>query len=81
NDTLQIPFSTTKGLVATAVALCVSKESTTVSDILSHRAGLPSDISPFELALNWIPIIHILEQRKPEWTPGTAHEYHGLTYG
>ncbi|CAF1129927.1 unnamed protein product [Rotaria sp. Silwood1] len=102
HDTLQIPFSTTKGLVATAVALCVQrgllnysspvrqywpeygqygKENTTVADILSHRAGLSSDISPFELALNWTAIIHILEQRKPEWTPGTAHGYHGLTYG
>ncbi|CAF4146222.1 unnamed protein product [Rotaria sp. Silwood2] len=102
NDTLQIPFSATKGLVATAVALCVQrglldyslpvrkywpeygrygKENTTVADILSHRAGLPKDISPFELALNWTAIIHILEENKPEWIPGTAHGYHGLTYG
>ncbi|CAF4733920.1 unnamed protein product, partial [Rotaria sp. Silwood2] len=101
NDTLQIPFSVTKGLVATAVALCVQrglldysspvrkywpeygrygKENTTVADILSHRAGLPKDISPFELALNWTAIIHILEEKKPEWIPGTAHGYHGLSY-
>lgn len=99
---LQIPFSTTKGLVATAVALCVQrdlldysspvtkywpeygqygKENTTVADIVSHRAGLPSDLSPFELGLNWTAAIRTLEQRKPEWPPGTAHGYHGLTYG
>ncbi|CAF0996562.1 unnamed protein product [Rotaria sp. Silwood1] len=35
NDTLQIPFSTTKGLVATAVALCVSKGLLNYSSLLA----------------------------------------------
>ncbi|CAF1486283.1 unnamed protein product, partial [Adineta steineri] len=102
NDTLQLVFSTTKGLVAVAAALCVQrgllnyselvtkywpeygqhgKENTTVADILSHRAGLPIDASPFERYLNWTAMIHTLEQQEPIWLPGTAHGYHALTYG
>ena len=82
NNTLQLVFSTTKGLVAGAVALCVqrnllnyselvtkywpeyrqnNKENTTVADILSHRAGLPTLQLPFEDYLNCTKIIHILE--------------------
>ncbi|CAF3503199.1 unnamed protein product [Rotaria sp. Silwood1] len=46
NDTLQIPFSTTKGLVATAVALCVSKgllnySSLCITDNRYHQAEIP----------------------------------------
>lgn len=102
NRTLQLVFSTSKGLVAVAAALCVqrglldysalvtnywpeygqnNKENTTVADILSHRAGLPIDSSPFEHYLNWTAMIHKLEQESPIWIPGTAHGYHSLTYG
>ena len=102
NNTLQLVFSTSKGLVAVAAALCVqrgllnysalvtnywpeygqnNKENTTVADILSHRAGLPLDSSPFEHYLNWTAMIHKLEQGSPMWPPGTAHGYHSLTYG
>lgn len=102
NNTLQLVFSTSKGLVAVAVALCVQrnlldysalvtkywpeygqngKENTTVADILSHRAGLPTDSSPFEQYLNWTAMIRTLEQKQPLWPPGTAHGYHALTYG
>ncbi|CAF4777221.1 unnamed protein product, partial [Rotaria sp. Silwood1] len=102
NDTLQIVFSTTKGLVAAACALCVQrglldyselvtkywpeygqngKNNTTVADILSHRAGLANDTSPFEQYLNWTAMIHTLEERQPEWPPGTKHGYHAMTYG
>ncbi|CAF1391400.1 unnamed protein product [Rotaria sp. Silwood1] len=102
NDTLQLVFSTSKGLVAVALALCVQrglldysalvtkywpeygqngKENTTVADILSHRAGLPLDFSPFEQYFNWTAMIHKLEQAHPMWPPGTAHSYHSLTYG
>ncbi|CAF1444215.1 unnamed protein product [Adineta ricciae] len=102
NNTLQLVFSTTKGLVAAAVALCVQrglldyselvtnywpeygqngKENTTVADILSHRAGLPFDFSPFDDYLNWTLMISKLEQSQPVWKPGTAHGYHALTYG
>ena len=102
NDTLQVVFSASKGLVAVAIALCVQrgllnysdlvtkywpeygqngKEKTTVADILSHRAGLPLDNSPFENYLNWTAMIHILEKQEPLWSPGTAHGYHTVTYG
>lgn len=102
NDTLQLVFSTTKGLVAIAAALCVQrglldysalvttywpeygnhgKENTTVADILSHRAGLPLDTSPFQSYWNWTGMIQSLEQRQPIWPPGTMHGYHALTYG
>lgn len=102
NDTLQLVFSTSKGLTATAVALCVQrgllnysalvtdywpeyaqngKGNTTVADIMSHRAGLANDSSEFDQYLNWTAMIHKLEQAPPQWTPGTAHGYHALTYG
>lgn len=105
NDTLQTVFSTSKGLVATAVALCVQrglldysalvtkywpeygqngKENTKVADILSHRAGPPLVSSAVEEYLTWMngtAMIHILEQEKPLWPPGTAHGYHSMTYG
>lgn len=102
DNTLQLVFSTTKGLVAIAVALCVQrglldysalvtkywpeygqnrKANTTVADIMSHRAGLLTDTSPFEQHLNWTAMIHTLEKQEPLWTPGTAHGYHALTYG
>ena len=102
NNTLQLVFSTSKGLVAVAAALCVqrglldysalvtkywpeygqnNKTNTTVGHILSHRAGLPLDSSPFEQLLNWTVMIQTLEQRAPMWSPGTKHGYHALTYG
>ena len=102
DDSLQLVFSTTKGLVAVAAALCVQrgllnysslvteywpeygqhgKENTTVADILSHRAGIPYISTPIELYTNWTAMIHILEQEKPLWVPGTAHGYHAVTYG
>lgn len=102
NDTLQLVFSTSKGVVAIAAALCVErgllnyselvtkywpeygqngKENTTVADILSHRAGLAYDSWTIEQIVNWTEMIHLLEDEKPLWPPGTAHSYHALTYG
>ncbi|CAF1414085.1 unnamed protein product [Adineta ricciae] len=99
---LQIVFSTSKGIVAAAVALAVQrglldysalvtdywpeygqngKENTTVSDILSHRAGVPDVSASYEDYLDWTKMIHKLEQQSPAWLPGTAHNYHPLTYG
>ncbi|CAF4880493.1 unnamed protein product, partial [Rotaria socialis] len=56
------------------------KENTTVVDILSHRAGLTLDNYPMERILNWTGMVHTLEQREPQWSSGTAHDYHPLTY-
>ncbi|HEV2783594.1 MAG TPA: serine hydrolase domain-containing protein [Actinophytocola sp.] len=51
--------------------------------LLSHRAGLPAvdrDLTLDEV-LAWEPVIEALEAQAPLWQPGTAHCYHGMTYG
>ncbi|WP_372409659.1 serine hydrolase domain-containing protein [Streptomyces luteireticuli] len=59
------------------------KEGITTRMILAHRAGVPVlDATPaFEEILDWTPVVHALEEQKPLWEPGTAHEYHGHTIG
>ncbi|KNB50976.1 serine hydrolase domain-containing protein [Streptomyces caatingaensis] len=59
------------------------KEGITTRMILGHRAGLPVlDATPsFDEILAWTPVVRALEEQKPLWEPGTAHEYHGHTYG
>ncbi|MFI5779457.1 serine hydrolase domain-containing protein [Nocardia sp. NPDC051570] len=51
--------------------------------LLSHRAGLPALDQPVPLsdALAWEPMVAALATQKPVWEPGTAHGYHGRTYG
>lgn len=51
--------------------------------LLSHQAGLPVLDRPVPLsdALAWEPIVAALAAQAPVWEPGTAHGYHGLTYG
>lgn len=101
-DTLQLVFSTSKGLVAAAIALAVQrglldysalvtsywpeygqngKQNTTLADIMSHRAGLPSISEPFEQFWNWTAMIQTLERMSPLWPPGSAYGYHAFTYG
>ncbi|CAF4281937.1 unnamed protein product [Rotaria sp. Silwood2] len=82
NDKLQISFSTTKVLLATAVASSVQRKNTIIADFLSHRAGLPSDISSFEVrtSIKLESDYSYTRENKTEWTPGTAHGYDGLTY-
>jgi len=59
------------------------KESITVRDVLSHRAGLPVVEGDFTLeqALSWQPVVAALAAQAPLWPPGTAHGYHVRTYG
>ncbi|MBH1933732.1 beta-lactamase family protein [Streptomyces sp. AV19] len=59
------------------------KEGITTRMILGHRAGLPVlDATPaFEEILGWTGVVRALEEQKPLWEPGTAHEYHGHTIG
>jgi CubicO group peptidase (beta-lactamase class C family) len=59
------------------------KETVTVADLLSHRAGLAWVDGPmsFEEMLRWDPVIEALERQAPSWPPGTAHGYHATTYG
>jgi CubicO group peptidase (beta-lactamase class C family) len=51
--------------------------------LLSHRAGLPVIDHPIPLAdlLAWDPMTAALAAQRPVWVPGTAHGYHGRTYG
>lgn len=51
--------------------------------LLSHRAGLPVIDHPIPLAalLAWDPMTAALAAQRPTWEPGTAHGYHGRTFG
>lgn len=51
--------------------------------LLSHQAGLAALDRPVPLAdaLAWQPMVAALAAQRPLWTPGTAHGYHGRTYG
>ncbi|MFF4588823.1 serine hydrolase domain-containing protein [Streptomyces sp. NPDC001388] len=54
-----------------------------VRQLLSHQAGLVALDEPVPLAdaLTWHPMTTALAAQRPLWTPGTAHGYHGRTYG
>ncbi|PZT72970.1 MULTISPECIES: serine hydrolase domain-containing protein [unclassified Streptomyces] len=51
--------------------------------LLSHQAGLVALDQPLPLAeaLAWEPMAAALAAQRPLWTPGTAHGYHGRTWG
>lgn len=51
--------------------------------LLTHQAGLPVVDRPVPLAdaLAWTPMTVALAAQRPVWTPGTAHGYHGRTFG
>ncbi len=51
--------------------------------LLSHQAGLVALDQPVPLAeaLVWQPMVAALAAQRPLWTPGTAHGYHGRTWG
>ncbi|MFJ2025692.1 serine hydrolase domain-containing protein [Streptomyces sp. NPDC087897] len=51
--------------------------------LLSHQAGLVALDQPVPLdqALAWHPMAAALAAQRPQWTPGTAHGYHGRTWG
>ncbi len=103
-DTLQLTFSTTKGVVALAVAMCVergllsydelvhhfwpefasgNKESITVGQLLSHRAGLytTDETVSFEDLLDWEVMTGKLSRTAPLFEPDSTHGYHAITFG
>ncbi|WP_431043079.1 serine hydrolase domain-containing protein [Streptomyces sp. P1-3] len=51
--------------------------------LLSHQAGLVTLDEPVPLAkaLGWQAMVDALAAQRPVWTPGTAHGYHGRTWG
>ena len=59
------------------------KEAVTCRMVLGHRAGLPAldAVLTFEEIAAWSPVVRALEEQKPLWEPGTAHEYHGHVFG
>jgi CubicO group peptidase (beta-lactamase class C family) len=59
------------------------KEHTTAAHLLSHQAGLPAFARPLtaEEAADPAAMAGELAGQTPEWTPGTAHGYHAVTYG
>jgi CubicO group peptidase (beta-lactamase class C family) len=59
------------------------KESIPVRWIMSHQAGLPVVDRVFtkEDVFASDPISEALAAQRPIWEPGTAHGYHGQTYG
>ncbi|MCX4095371.1 serine hydrolase domain-containing protein [Nocardia sp. alder85J] len=103
-DTLQLVYSATKAVTATAAHLlaqrgaldldapvarywpefaAAGKADVPVRWLLSHRAGLPALDHPVPLtdALAWDPMVAALAAQRPQWDPGTAHGYHGRTFG
>jgi CubicO group peptidase (beta-lactamase class C family) len=59
------------------------KESITVADVLSHRAGLAHVEGAFTLdeVMAVEPVVRALAAQAPNWEPGSAHGYHARTYG
>jgi CubicO group peptidase (beta-lactamase class C family) len=51
--------------------------------LLAHQAGLVAldRPEPLSAALAWEPMVAALAAQRPLWTPGTAHGYHGRTWG
>lgn len=59
------------------------KESITLRQVMSHRAGLPCldrDLTRAEV-LAWNPVIRAIEDQRPIARPADGHIYHALTYG
>ncbi|MGH1553006.1 serine hydrolase domain-containing protein [Streptomyces sp. L7] len=59
------------------------KERLLVRHVLSHTAGLPDLSGPtaVEDLYDWQRVTAGLAAQAPEWEPGTAAGYHGLTFG
>jgi len=56
------------------------KEKITLSQLLSHQAGLCALDARVDI-LDYSAVIRALEVQKPWWSPGTAHGYHARTFG
>jgi CubicO group peptidase (beta-lactamase class C family) len=56
------------------------KENVTISQLLSHQAGLAALDRQVDV-LDYPSVIHALEEQAPLWPPGTAHGYHARTFG
>jgi CubicO group peptidase (beta-lactamase class C family) len=54
-----------------------------VRQLLTHEAGLPAigHRMPFGSLSDWDAMTTALAAQSPWWEPGTAHGYHGVTFG
>lgn len=59
------------------------KGAITVSELVSHQAGLPGFEAPISLAefYDWETAVARLAAQAPMWPPGTRNSYHAMTYG
>jgi CubicO group peptidase (beta-lactamase class C family) len=59
------------------------KATTTVRQVLSHRAGLPAIRRPLpeDAMLDWTAMTTALAGETPWWPPGVRHGYHVNTFG
>lgn len=59
------------------------KETITLRQLLSHRAGLPAlrQLMPAEALYDWQTMVDALAAEAPWWTPGEGHGYAAITYG
>jgi len=59
------------------------KQDTTVSDLLSHRAGLSAlhQSLTVEDIIDWERTTRILADAEPLWRPGSGYAYHAITHG
>jgi CubicO group peptidase (beta-lactamase class C family) len=59
------------------------KGEVTVSQLLSHQAGLPGFAEPISLTefYDWETATSRLAAQAPMWPPGTKNSYHAMTYG
>ncbi|HEY3798125.1 MAG TPA: serine hydrolase domain-containing protein [Caulobacteraceae bacterium] len=59
------------------------KAEITVSQLLSHQAGLPgfAEPTPLEDFYDWGTVTRRLAAQAPMWAPGTKNSYHAMTFG
>lgn len=59
------------------------KDGTSLSDLMTHRAGLPVLERPVSVAASAdaAAMADLLARQRPIWAPGTEHGYHALTFG
>ena len=59
------------------------KSTITVSQLMSHQAGLPGFAEPTTLEdfYDWDVVTRRLAAQAPMWTPGTVNSYHAMTVG
>jgi CubicO group peptidase (beta-lactamase class C family) len=59
------------------------KEHVVVRHVLTHQAGVPAVRRrlPFGSLSDWDVMTSALAEAEPWWEPGTAHGYHGVTFG